>query len=50
MWHRYVAAKKVGDVKTSKDEAVLDLDVRWCGDPTVVLNVVFMGRVVCSFA
>ena len=38
-----LSCKKVGDNKTCKDEVVLDLEVRWCGDPTVVLNVVFMG-------
>ena len=25
------------------DEVILDFDVRWCGDPTVVLDVVVMG-------
>ena len=25
------------------DEVVLDLDIRWCGDPTLVLDVVIMG-------
>jgi hypothetical protein len=35
--------KKVGNARNSHDEVVLDLDVRWCGNPTVVLHVVFMG-------
>lgn len=38
-----LSAKKVGDAKSSRDEVVLDLEVRWVGDPTVVLNVMLMG-------
>ena len=35
--------KKTGTLASSREEIILDLDVRWCGNPTVVLNVEIMG-------
>ena len=40
---RLLSVKQTGSLSTSKDEVVLDFDARWCGDPTIVLNVAIMG-------
>ena len=38
------SVKKTGTPsRSSREEIILDLDVRWCGNPTVVLNVEIMG-------
>lgn len=37
------SVKKTGTLASSSEEIILDLDVRWCGNPTVVLNVEIMG-------